>query len=157
MVDTFLYDVKRGLSEKRYFVTEQFFLISSFTLAVYLTGLIWVVQVIHYPSFHYIQDDQFTSFVSFHGARISLVVAPAMILELIFSFLWVVFALSNLAWLNLILVLCLWGVTFFISMPCHKKLHYQRNTKIIDRLIKTNWLRTIIWTFRSMLIGYYLI
>jgi hypothetical protein len=38
--------------------------------------------------------------------------------------------------------------TFLVSVPLHNLLQKERNSKIIERLILTNWPRTILWTLR---------
>lgn len=137
-------------------MTYDFFLLSSFALACFLSGLIWVVQVIHYPAYHFIDQEKFTSYAVFHASRISLVVAPMMIFELVIAILWVSFLPSTLAWFNFLTIIIIWGITFFISMPCHKILSIKKDELTIDRLVNTNWFRTIVWTLRGVILGYYL-
>ena len=39
-----------------------------------MVGVIWVIQLVHYPSFHFVELKQYTTFQRFHMARISYVV-----------------------------------------------------------------------------------
>ena len=48
-----------------------------------MTGLIWTIQLVHYPTFDHVADDHFADFAKFHASRISLIVLPAMIVELL--------------------------------------------------------------------------
>ena len=73
-----------------------------FTL--YMLGLIWFVQVVHYP-------------------------------------------LMGTAGL-----LGLWGSTFFIQVPLHNALSQAFDPKNHARLVQTNWIRTIIWSLRALLL-----
>jgi hypothetical protein len=47
-----------------------------------LLSLIWIVQLVHYPSFQFIDANRFISFQHFHMQSITYVVAPLMFLEL---------------------------------------------------------------------------
>ena len=53
--------------------------------AFLLTGVIWTIQLVHYPSFHFIDKLSFTNFHNFHERRISIIVMPLMLIELITS------------------------------------------------------------------------
>ncbi len=121
-----------------------------------LTGLIWTIQLVHYPSFKFIKPSAFKDFSSFHGARISIIVMPLMCIELLSSFLITYQNIYNEApsailILNLIGVMLTWGSTFLLSVPIHTELHKNGyNLKKIRLLILTNWPRTILWTVRSI-------
>jgi hypothetical protein len=41
------------------------------------------------------------------------------------------------------------GTTAFVSAPLHERLNAHFNTATLDRLIATNWIRTIAWTCRA--------
>ena len=118
----------------------------------FLTGLIWVIQLVHYPSFHYVDRKTFLAFNQFHQASITVIVLPAMILELISSF--ALFYLAPELLINqisLLLVIVIWLSTFFLSVPCHAKLLKEKNSETIKRLVKTNWIRTVAWSIRLVL------
>ena len=121
---------------------------------LFLCGLIWIVQLVHYPAFKYVDSSNFVKFEKFHTQKISLIVIPVMLLELVTA-VQLVFMDSSLFWkLNFVLALSIWIVTFIYSAPCHVKLSKGKNEKIIDLLIKTNWLRTFLWSFKAMLLTY---
>ena len=46
--------------------------------------------------------------------------------------------------------------TFFVSVPIHSELMLSRSSEQIIRLVKTNWLRTIVWSIRSCFLIFYL-
>ena len=120
-----------------------------------MTGVIWVIQLVHYPAFSSIAEEKFAEFIRFHGNRISLLVAPLMIVELITG---VVLAFLNnweLLWgLNLIGIAATWASTFFLSVPCHKQLSRGKDWATIQKLVATNWPRTLIWSVRSVILSY---
>lgn len=121
----------------------------------FMTGLIWIVQIVHYPSFEYIKEEDFLDFASFHQKNITQIVMPIMIVELLSAFYLI--KLAPIFYLNLFLTLTIWLVTFFYSVPAHKKLCLSKEISIISRLVKTNWLRTILWSARTLLILIFLI
>ena len=47
-----------------------------------MVGVIWVMQLVHYPSFNFINLKDYKSFQEFHMKRISLIVIPIMTIEL---------------------------------------------------------------------------
>lgn len=113
----------------------------------FLTGLIWVIQWIHYPSFQFISHDRFEEFHHFHTARITWIVAPMMSIELLsaIGLFWEGAALSGA---NLVSVILLWLITATISVPCHNRLEKGFDERWWKLLVWTNWSRTLLWSLR---------
>ncbi len=127
-----------------------------FLSGLFMAGVIWTIQLVHYPSFNFVSLENFSAFEKFHAFRISLVVIPAMLLELITAIALVYYfkEKSNLITINLAIVLAIWAVTFFISSPAHGRLLSGFNAETINFLISTNWIRTALWTIKGALIFY---
>lgn len=125
----------------------------------YLVGLIWMVQVVHYKLFDRVGTDEFIRYVADHNRLITPIVAPPMLIELATACVLLVSAPSGFprwaAWLGVTMIVIVWLTTFFISVPCHNKLASGFDPDAYQRLVNTNWLRTIVWTARGILIGYY--
>ena len=119
-----------------------------------LTGLIWVIQLVHYPSFHFVNIVIYKEFQKFHKLRISIVVMPLMIMELLTSVLLLVLNQQYLFFVNFILILFVWLSTFMLSVPAHSKLERGYNHAAVNQLVNTNWVRTVLWTVRLSLISY---
>ena len=83
--------------------------------------------------------------------RISLVVVPLMLAQAALGLQMTVSLPGILPVLQLILIVFVWGVTAFISVPLHRRLTTGHDKQIIDRLISTNWLRTTGWSLVSLL------
>jgi hypothetical protein len=113
-----------------------------------LLTLIWLIQILHYPSFKFIDQTQFVEFESFHTSRITLIVGPLMVLELILAALLFINDMNFIFGLNLILVILIWLITFFISVPLHQKLIKGYDLTTIEKLCRTNWYRTLIWSLK---------
>ncbi len=130
---------------------------ASLLVAAILTGLIWTVQVVHYPSFRYVGADHFIEFQHRHMRNISYLVVPLMLIEVLLA----VYLQLNItektyglgvAFANGLLLL-IWVVTFVISSPIHGQLATQGfNDELINKLINTNWIRTLAWTLRTVIL-----
>ena len=119
-----------------------------------MVGVIWIVQLVHYPSFRYVSEGAFKNFMRSHKRRITIFVAPVMLAEL-FSLLWINyqsgFSESKFIF-ALILLGAIWLTTFLISIPCHNQLSGGKSGPIISKLINTNWIRTGAWTLKALLV-----
>lgn len=142
-------------------MSDKWLLLSNLLVAGYLTGLIWVIQVVHYPSFAKFSPESFTAFHPFHTERISWIVALPMVIELGLSglLLWSRTALIPSYGLNVFLfalTLLLWASTFFWAIPLHNRLEVGYSSEIIQQLVAMNWIRTIAWTVRFGLLAWLL-
>ena len=115
----------------------------------FLCGLIWTIQVVHYPGFIF-NKEQFLDFHSFHSQRITWIVAPVMLLELLTAIgLLLQHSPSVALWGNLISIALIWLATLFVSVPYHSELSSGFSEVAIQKLVITNWIRTTLWTLRS--------
>lgn len=132
-------------------------LLLNFALTAYLTGVIWTVQLVVYPAFAEVAPERFAAFHQRHSTRISWVVLGPMVLELALAgwLAWV--GRTAPLWGALGLVVLIWTATFFVSVPFHHRLGRQGYSYVaIDGLTRTNWLRTVLWTVRLLLLGWLL-
>ena len=141
-------------------MTFRVLLLLNFAAAAYLTGLIWTVQLVHYPSFGLVPKAAWAAFHAAHTRRMSYVVLAPMVLELglAIGLAWAGRRLlpGAAGWWSLGLVGLAWAVTFFISVPFHNRLAQGLDYVAIDGLTRTNWLRTLAWTARMGLLGWLL-
>jgi len=126
---------------------------------LFMTGVIWLVQLVHYPAFHHVDASGFARFHAFHSARITWIVLPAMTVELATAVLLV--AREGRPWLwNLGGVVLIWAATGLLSVPLHTQLATAPPAALpglIDRLVATNGPRTLLWTVRSAALAYLVI
>ena len=127
-------------------------LLVNILLASYLTGLIFVIQFVHYPSFKFIEEKNFLEFEKFHVQKISLIVMAPMILELISSIIMACLFPSFPSILSFICVFFIWASTIFLSVPLHEILKSKKCEKTIQKLILTNWPRAIFWPIRLLVL-----
>jgi hypothetical protein len=125
--------------------------------SVYMCGVIWIIQVVHYPGFAKYNPSQFIEAHAKHSSAMGLLVGPVMIIEILAAF-WLVIKLSNyISIINLVLVLLLWFFTFFASVPLHNRLSTGFDLEVIQKLVLTNWPRTVLWTAKAILTSYWLV
>lgn len=129
-------------------------LLLNLVLSLFMTGLIWTIQLVHYPAFRYVEIQKFSEFAQFHQKAITPITALPMILEILVAGLLMILLPHALVILNFMLLLLVWAATFFLSVPCHSRLLAGHDYATIEKLIQTNWIRTALWTLRSVqLIG----
>ena len=121
--------------------------------SVGMFGVIWIVQLVHYPLMRFVSGEQFARFETAHRVRISWVVGPLMLVEgvcvLAFLFAPPAGLPGWLPWAGATAESVAIGTTVLVSAPLHEKLNAQFDSTTLDRLIATNWIRTIAWTARA--------
>ena len=121
-----------------------------------MTGLIWFVQVVHYPLLRAVGSSGYAAYQEQHLRLTPLVVAPLMLLEPATA-LWLVydrpaFVSSAQAWTGLGILAVIWSSTAFVSVPRHQALRHGFDASAHTALVATNWVRTAAWTGRSILL-----
>jgi hypothetical protein len=120
-----------------------------------LIGLIWTVQVVHYPLFSAVGPAAWPTYAAAHARRITILVLPYMLLELGTSLLllWMHPAALPLpsVWLGVALVAAVWISTVAWQGPLFAKLAARWDPAIHRALVLSNWMRTALWTARGSL------
>jgi len=118
-----------------------------------MVGLIWFVQVVHYPLFARVGSESYTAYQTAHMRRTSFVVGPLMLTELAAALLIVLgdWAPRPIAIAGLVLLAIAWLSTFFLQVPRHAKLERGFDPRAAASLVATNWIRTVAWTARGVL------
>jgi len=118
-----------------------------------MTGVIWFVQIVHYPLLARVGRPDFAGYERAHTRRITPVVGPIMICE---GALAVALALRPpaggadwLVWLGLALLVVIWASTAVLQVPCHRILAEGFDGRTHTRLVRSNWIRTATWTARA--------
>jgi hypothetical protein len=118
-----------------------------------LMSLIWLVQLIIYPSFHRVAADAFREYHRWYAKRISAVVIPLMVSELALALWWLsASGDSPPSIVTLVLVVIVWISTFTLQVPIHLRLASGKDDGLIRRLVATNWLRTAAWTIKTAIV-----
>lgn len=135
---------------------EKILLFTQLATTLALTGVIWLVQIVHYPLFQFVGDARYREFHEAHMNWITYIVAPLMIAEAVTAGAIIFYPPPNsdirLLWLGLILVVVVWASTFFLQVPLHEKLATGFDVDTHRALVSTNWFRTLAWTARAALV-----
>ncbi len=113
-----------------------------------LLVLIWMVQLLIYPSFQFYNEKDLIRWHKQYTVRIGGIVAPLMISQL-FIAIWQVFQTPSFYRIGiLILVFSVWIFTFAQFVPLHNKISKGTITDgMLQKLVFRNWLRTFLWSF----------
>ena len=120
-------------------------------VSIMLVGLIWTIQIVQYPTFHWVEEQNWKTFHAKYTQRISLLVMPLMLSELAIS-LYLAYHSFTEYILLLLLVILVWISTFFIQVPLHSKLSDSKDPKVIKQLINSNWIRTALWSIKAVIL-----
>ena len=119
-----------------------------------MVAIIWIVQILHYPTFLFIDKERYTEFQQFHMNKISYIIVPLMVAELI-SGLSILFTIENIQfsfYVSLSLLILIWLITGLFFTKFHSELSKKFSHNTILRLIRLNWIRTVFWTIRLALL-----
>lgn len=116
-----------------------------------MVGLIWFVQLVHYPLMQEAGAEGFRRYAAEHQRRTTWIVLPTMLTELA-SAMWITWSRPDaLSWIGLGLLGVIWSSTAWIQVPLHRRLSAGQDQQVIARLVAGNWIRTIAWTARGLL------
>ena len=135
-------------------MSEELLRLIHLAATAFMTGLIWFVQVVHYPLFKSVGPEGFTEYERRHARRTTFVVGPAMLLEAACAGLLLLHAMTHeeldafLPALGAGLLAVIWFSTAFVQVPCHRTLERGLDAAAAGRLVRTNWARTAAWSVR---------
>lgn len=124
----------------------------------YMTGLVVFVQLVHYPTFLFVDKSKGAAFHNFHTQFTGFAVGLPMVAELIAAFIMIIYAPDTLylalSILSAVLLLIVWLETGLRVIPVHNKLQQNalKDDELINKLIKSNRIRTYSWTARFLLL-----
>lgn len=124
-----------------------------FFCAAYMTGIIWFVQLVHYPMLHHTDGENARAGHREYTRRMGFTVMPVMLAELALQTGWLYLAPGTASFTGTALLSVIWLSTFLLQVPCHRKLEQHFDLSVQRRLVRSNWIRTLCWTARAGLIG----
>ena len=120
-----------------------------------MVGLIWFVQVVHYPLLARFGADSSTSVAEEHQRRTGYVVALPMAVEGATTLALLADAPSSVwvgwPWIGAVLLAVVLLSTVLLSVPLHARMARAHDERTGRRLVLTNWPRTVAWTARGVL------
>lgn len=143
------------------FKLDAVFFIMQLLCTFSMTGIIWFVQIVHYPLMRRVGKGRFTRYLQTHMVLTTFVVAPVMLIEAVA----VVYGLlvptawldGEAAQLGAVLLLVIWLVTFFVHVPGHRRLSREFEARAYRRILFGNWIRAYAWSFRTIILVFSLL
>ena len=136
-------------------------LIANVVSTLFMVGLIWMVQIVHYPLFDDVGQENYLSYQQRHQTNITYIVGPVMLIELAtaIALAWcpVEGVGKPMVYIGIALVVLIWLSTAFIQVPCHEKLVRGFDPAAYRWLVDSNWIRTVAWTLRGGLTTWMLV
>ena len=112
-----------------------------------LVVLIWLIQLVVYPSFHHVEDGSFVAWHSRYTRLVAYIVMPLMSAQVILHGAGLLGGPGVFDVLAAVLIVLAWATTFVFSVPCHRALSNDGKSAVqIAILVRTNWIRTTCWT-----------
>ena len=133
---------------------NNFVLLGHLIFTSIMTGVIWVIQIVHYPSFHFIEKELYTAFQKFHMNKISIIVIPIMLAELITGMMLFLDRGSKSPFLiiSFVILVLIWLITGVFFSKAHNELMTGYQELVVNQLVVMNWIRTLLWTLRLLLL-----
>lgn len=121
-----------------------------------MVGVIWFVQIVHYPLFSQVGRAEFRRYEMDHQRLTAWVVGPPMLVELLSCMLLLWWKPSGIPisalWFGFALLASVWLVTYTVQVPQHAALILSYDGATQRRLVLGNWYRTFAWSARGLLV-----
>jgi len=117
----------------------------------FMVGVIWFVQIAHYPLFSRVGEAAFPEYERQNTRRTTWVVAMPMLIELGTAIATAWYIGGALAWCGLALLVVVWVSTGLWQVPAHRRLEGGFDAVTHRRLTSTNWVRTVAWSARGII------
>ena len=116
---------------------------------LYMTGVVWFAQLVHYPLLDRGRSEDYRAFVLAYQRQTLWVVTPALSCEIVGTLALVWFWPSLQSWVGLGLLVAIWTLTCALLIPKHLllKQRYSRDDHLA--LVRYNLPRSFMWTSRS--------
>ncbi len=125
-----------------------------------MVGLIWMVQLVHYPMLATYSAMAPATAAADHQRRISWVVGPLMAAEGVTALILLVDRPDTMpTWSSWAAAALLGGAltsTVVVQVPLHTRLAERHDGRDAARLTSSNWVRTLAWTMRGLLLAWVL-
>jgi hypothetical protein len=120
--------------------------VANLVVAAALAGLIWTIQLVHYPLFALIGALEWPHYEAEHQRRITRLVAPLMLANVGLGLAVLAEDASASRVLNASLAIGIFIATGLLFAPMHRRLETHASTAAVRLLVRANWARTAAWT-----------
>ncbi|MFN3218283.1 MAG: hypothetical protein ACE367_17450 [Acidimicrobiales bacterium] len=126
-----------------------------------MVGVIWMVQLLQYPTLARASALEPQVAARDHARRITWIVGPLMAVEGVTALILLVERPEAMsvaaAWIAAALLGVALTSTALIQVPLHAALAEGHDDDVCRRLITTNWIRTVAWTARGLVLAVVLV
>lgn len=134
---------------------ENTVLLANLVATVVMVGVIWFVQVVHYPLLSVVPVEAASETATEHQRRTGYVVAAPMAVEGVTTLALLSVAPEGVSvwmpWAGGVLLAVALGSTVLLSVPRHARMAAAPDARVGRELVLTNWPRTVAWTARGAL------
>ena len=131
-------------------------LLAHLAATLFMLGVVWFVQVVHYPLFSRVGPEQFSVYSKAHSRLTTYVVGPPMLVEAATALLLVLHRPEGVplatALIGLALVVIMWLSTALLQVPRYTILASGFDRRAWSSLVLSNWIRTLAWSARGGLV-----
>ena len=131
-------------------------LLANLAATLVMVGIIWFVQIVHYPLFSRVGASGFAIYSGAHSRLTGLVVGPPMLVEAATAVALVLGpppgVSSWLATIGFVLLAVIWLSTALLQAPRHRELGLGFDAASHRFLVASNWLRTVCWSTRGLVV-----
>lgn len=112
-----------------------------------LVILVWMVQLVIYPSFLFYTRANLVQWHTPYTAKITVIVGPLMLAQLLLALLHLYSHIGVASLIYCILVVGTWLLTFLVFIPLHGEIQENKfSENSLKKLIHLNWYRTALWS-----------
>ena len=120
-----------------------------------MVGFAWTIQLVQYPMMALVPPEAFPAFESVHQRRVVRVLAVFGVAEVVTAG-WLFLAPGTLPRAALLVagmvLAVIWIATGAYFAPLHGRLALGFDAALHKRLVITNWIRTVLWTLRGVMV-----
>lgn len=131
-------------------------LLANLAATFVMVGIIWFVQIVHYPLFSSVGTAGFPAYSGAHARLTGLVVGPPMLTEAATTFALFLDPPAGVpVWLaatGLTLLAVIWLSTALLQAPRHREFGAGFDAASHRFLVASNWLRTACWSARGLVV-----
>ena len=122
-----------------------------------MVGVIWFVQVVHYPLLSVVPVESAATVAVEHQRRTGWVVMAPMAVEGVTTLMLLAMVPVGVAWFvpwlaGIPLAVAL-GATVLLSVPRHARMAASPDEQVGRELVTTNWVRTVAWSVRGAVVA----
>jgi hypothetical protein len=121
----------------------------------FMVGLVWFVQLVHYPLFAGVGRDGFVAYEDQHSRRTTAAIAVPWPVEGLTTAALLVWRPAGVPlWMPVAGAVAFAGLvlaTLLLQVPAHQRLGDGFDPRTHRRLVSSNWIRTVLWSTRGVL------